>query len=106
MSYCLGLANNVSSCTLCTMFAFKLLMDNKIPAWHLAQRMGHTSSNKDLQHLTYAPTQGPVNTRRKAADNDSVAAFSEGVQAAMKTNSLVMHLPDPTNVDPDTLKGA
>ncbi|ETS60645.1 hypothetical protein PaG_05281 [Moesziomyces aphidis] len=102
----IGLTHKVTSRTFRTTFAFKNVLQAKIPAWRLAARMGHFSGNKDLSRKTYAPTYGPVDTRRTAATVDPSAAFSDGVRESLASNGAIAPLPDADDIDPALLARA
>ncbi|KAJ1033556.1 hypothetical protein NDA13_001544 [Ustilago tritici] len=90
----------------CTSYAFKNVLQGRLPAWRLSSCMGHTSSNKRLCQMTYAPTYGPVDTRRTNAGGAPNMAFSDHVKDALDVNGTIMHLPDLEDVDPELLQKA
>ncbi|KAJ1035275.1 hypothetical protein NDA13_000695 [Ustilago tritici] len=102
----LGLLKSITSRTFRTSYAFKNVLQGSIPAWRLANRMGHTSGNKRLSRMTYAPTYGPVDTRRTTAEGAPDMAFSDHVKDALDVNGTVMHLPDLEDVEPKLLQKA
>ncbi|SYW82415.1 uncharacterized protein UBRO2_04537 [Ustilago bromivora] len=102
----LGLLKSITSRTFCISYAFKNVLQGSIPAWRLANRMGHTSGNKRLSRMAYAPTYGPVDTRRTTAEGAPDMAFSDHVKDALDVNGTVMHLPDLEDVEPKLLQKA
>ncbi|SPC66637.1 uncharacterized protein UHOD_12366 [Ustilago sp. UG-2017b] len=102
----LGLLKSITSRTFRTLYSFKNVLQGSIPAWRLANRMGHTSGNKRLSRMAYAPTYGPVDTRRTTAEGAHDMEFSGHVKDALDVNGTVMHLPDLEDVEPKLLQKA
>ena len=106
ISNCIALATAITLRMFHTLFAFKGVLEGSIPAWRLAAHMWHFSGHRNLSQKIYAPTHGPIDTRRTAASAGAALAFSNSIQNVLNTNGVVMHLPHPDNVNANALQRA